>query len=449
MSNRMRLSYLVVALVTLTVASLTAILFLRFTMVKYVQENQIKDSMPFQVFFEDYYQTKGSWNGVNQVDIQKLIDESIDEKNSHYGLTLVGIDGKILLSENEAQYGDIVRRSSLVLGAPVIVSGEKVAYLYSSSRPESVLPTMDAELIKGSLVATGWAMVIGLIIAVVMSMIMTRILLRPVKTTIEAVKKISKGELNLRVSLEPYREMAELGEAVNDMAYELERNQRVQKYMLMDIAHDLRTPLSVQKATLEAFEDKVYPFDEEGLALLKMQNNQLVHLVEDLRLLTLSVAGIFTLKKKEVELQAYIQEIVNYFESIYAKKDLHLIFNKRDENYLINIDTHLMQRVFENLFQNAFQYSPEGGEVRVRVLRMINRLDVIITDQGPGIPENKLDTIFNRYYRVKPSSQGSVEGLGLGLTISRSIVGAHGGKLFARNSPKHGAEFVLELPYPV
>jgi signal transduction histidine kinase len=89
----------------------------------------------------------------------------------------------------------------------------------------------------------------------------------------------------MRVPLEPYRDMAGLGQAVNDMAMDLEKTQRVQKLMLMDIAHDLRTPLSVQKATIEAFEDKLYQFDEEGLAILKNQNNQLIHLVEDLRLL--------------------------------------------------------------------------------------------------------------------------------------------------------------------
>ena len=114
---------------------------------------------------------------------------------------------------------------------------------------------------------------------------------------------------------------------------------------------------------------------------------------------------------------------------------------------MIDIDPHLMQRVFENLLQNAYQHSPVGGEIRIKILRMINRMEIIVADQGPGIPENKLETIFNRYYRVKYAGEGVPEGLGLGLTISKRIVEAHGGKLYARNIPGKGAEFLLELPY--
>ena len=166
-------------------------------------------------------------------------------------------------------------------------------------------------------------------------------------------------------SLEPYRDIAELGEAVNNMAAELERNQRVQKFMLLDITHDLRTPLSVQKATIEAFEDKVYQFDEEGLALLKTQNNQLIHLVEDLRILTLSNSGNFIVRREKVELRVFVQGILNSFESIFAKKGILAGLSANHDDYLINIDSHLMRRVLENLLQNACQHSPEGGQISV------------------------------------------------------------------------------------
>src|SRR5690606_38488023 len=137
------------------------------------------------------------------------------------------------------------------------------------------------------------------------------------------------------------------------------------------------------KATIEAFEDKVYPFDEEGLAVLKAQNNQLIHLVEDLRLLTLSDAGVFIIRKEKVELQVYIRGILNSFESIFTKKNLQTIFTTNGDEYLIDIDPHLMQRVFENLLQNAYQHSPVGGEIRIKILRMINRMEIIVADQGP------------------------------------------------------------------
>lgn len=447
MRNRMLVSYLLVAVVSLTVAFLAATVFVQSTIVDHFRKIQIAECEPFQEFFEQYYSAHGSWDGISQLDIHNLMNDSIPEKDSHFGLSLVDVNGAILLTDNKAQYGTVVEKSSLAFGAPVVVNGETVAYLYSGSLTDRILPSLDTELIKRTRISFILAMIIGLVVAFFMSTFMTRALLRPIGVTIEAAKRISKGELNLRIPLEPYRDMAELGEAVNDMAADLEKNQRVQKFMLMDIAHDLRTPLSVQKATIEAFEDKVYQFDEAGLALLKMQNNQLIHLVEDLRLLTLSDAGIFTIRKEKVELQIFVQDILNSFESVFAKKGIRAVFSSDQDDYRIGIDTHLMRRVFQNLFQNAYQHSPEGGEIQVRILKMINRLEIIVADQGPGIPKDKLVTIFNRYYRVSPAGEEVPEGLGIGLTISRSIVEAHGGKLYARNLPISGAEFVIELPY--
>lgn len=447
MRNRMLLTYMFVAVVSLTVGSLLATFFIQLTVIDYVHKQQVTACEPFQDFFIQYYETHDGWEGISQLDIQKLMDESIPEEYSHYELSLVGIDGGMLLTENKGQYGTGVDKPTLKLGAPVVVAGETVAYLFSGSLTDILLPRLDMDIIKRNRIATTQALLIGLMVAFVMSLFMTRSLLRPIKVTIEATKRISQGEAGLRVPLEPYRDMADLGEAVNNMAADLEKKQRIQKFMLMDIAHDLRTPLSVQKATLEAFEDKVYPFNEEGLALLKTQNNQLIHLVEDLRLLTLSDAGIITVRKEPVELQSFIQEILSSFEGVFAKKRIMSIFVQSNDNYLTEIDPHLLQRVFENLLQNAYQHSPEGGKIQVRILRMINRMKIIIADQGPGIPEDKLDTIFTRYYRVIPVGEGTPEGLGIGLTISKGIVEAHGGKLYAQNSAGSGAEFIVELPY--
>jgi len=447
MRNQMLIGYLHIAIVSLIVAFLAATVFVQLTIVDHLRNEQIADCEPFQDFFEQYYITHGNWDGVSQLDIQKLMNNSISEEYSHFGLSLVGIDGTVLLTENKAQYGTIAEKPSLALGSPVIVNGETVAYLYSGSLTDQLVPRLDAEIIKRTRISIVLATIIGLAVAFFMSTFMTRALLRPIRVTIDATKKISQGELAVRVPLEPYRDMAELGEAVNNMAAELEKNQRIQKFMLMDITHDLRTPLSVQKATIEAFEDKVYKFDEEGLALLKTQNDQLIHLVEDLRILTLSDTGNFVVRRENVELRVFVQGILISFETVFAKKGIRAVFPPNHDDYLIRIDPHLMRRVFENLLQNAYQHSPEGGEIRVRILKKINRMEIIVADQGPGIPEDKLATIFNRYYRVSQTSEAVPEGLGIGLTISKSIVESHGGKLYARNSLGKGAEFVLELPY--
>ena len=447
MRNRLLLTYLLVAIVSLIVTYLTAVFFYRSTTVEYFRENQIEDSQPFQQFFGHYYQSNNGWEDVDQIDLNELKAERIPREYSQLALALVDTDGTVLLSDNQANYENKVADSTMKIGAPIIVDSKVVAYLFSVNLRDLLLPPVNEEIANRIEVAGNRAILAGLSAGLFMSMFMALTLLRPIGVTIDAVKKISQGELGLRVPLEPYHDMAELGEAVNNMAAELEKNQRIQRLMIMDITHDLRTPLSVQKATIEAFEDKVYQFDEQGLAVLKLQNNQLIHLVEDLRLLILSDADAFTVWKERVELQFFVKGILSSFESSFSKKDLRVVFNPNKDAHFIDIDPHLMQRVFENLLQNAYQHSPEGGEISVKILRMINRAEIIIADHGPGIPESKLETIFDRYYRAKPSTEGMSEGLGLGLTISRRIVEAHGGKLYARNSLQKGAEFVLELPY--
>lgn len=440
-------SYMLVALLSLVVAYLAAILFLRLTVTDYMRNSQIADTQPFQAFFQNYYQSNDGWQDVDQVNISQLVTEEIPEEYFLYGLTLVNTNGEILLSENTSQHGMIVTSDTLEVGSPLKVDGNTVAYMFSGSLNDKLLPMFDTEIADRVKVATIRASLLGMLVALVMSLIMTHTVLKPIGVTIDAVKKISKGELGVRVPTKPYRDMAELGKAINDMASDLEENQRIQKFMLMDIAHDLRTPLSVQKATIEAFEDGVYSFDEDGLALIKLQNRQLVHLVEDLRLLTLTDAGLFEVQKVETELQVFLQAILTSFEGMFGKKGITFNFSISPDEIFVDIDPHLMQRVLENLLQNAFQHSPVNGEIQLKILRKINRVGILIADQGPGIPEKKLETIFNRYYRVRPAGQGTPEGLGLGLTISRRIVQAHGGTLYAQNIPGKGAEFVLELPY--
>ncbi len=440
-------SYMLVALLSLVVAYLAAILFLRLTVTDYMRNSQIADTQPFQAFFQNYYQSNDGWQDVDQVNISQLVTEEIPEEYFLYGLTLVNTNGEILLSENTSQHGMIVTSDTLEVGSPLKVDGNTVAYMFSGSLNDKLLPMFDTEIADRVKVATIRASLLGMLVALVMSLIMTHTVLKPIGVTIDAVKKISKGELGVRVPTKPYRDMAELGKAINDMASDLEKNQRIQKFMLMDIAHDLRTPLSVQKATIEAFEDGVYSFDEDGLALIKLQNRQLVHLVEDLRLLTLTDAGLFEVQKVETELQVFLQAILTSFEGMFGKKGITFNFSISPDEIFVDIDPHLMQRVLENLLQNAFQHSPVNGEIQLKILRKINRVGILIADQGPGIPEKKLETIFNRYYRVRPAGQGTPEGLGLGLTISRRIVQAHGGTLYAQNIPGKGAEFVLELPY--
>lgn len=446
MRKRLILSYLLVVIVSLIVTYLAGILLVRETLIDHLQSDQINNYQDIQSNFQSYYSSNAGWAGIEETSP----DDFLTKENlfTEKGIALVDLERRVIFATEESLLGREVSKFTTLIGAPVQVNGQSVGYLISASIVNRTIKDFEDDILYRTAIAALEAILLGLIVGLLMSLFMIRTILKPIGVTISAAKRISRGDLSMRVPLEPYRDMAQLGEAINEMAADLEKNQQIQKHMLMDIAHDLRTPLSVQRATIEAFEDGIYDFDVEGLNMLKQQNTQLVHLVEDLRLLTLADSSNFKIFKESIELSGFIKTVLNNFESVFAKKNLKINYSPQAVECIVKIDPHLMQRVFENLLQNAFQHSPEGGVIELRLQRMINRIVVVLRDQGPGIPEDKLETIFKRYYRIKQAGENSPEGLGLGLTISKHITEAHGGKLFARNNKEGGAEFVLELPYP-
>lgn len=360
-------SYLLVAVLSLAMAYLSSILFLQTTLPDYMRENQIAASAQTHDYFQKYYQTHDGWVGADQVDINQIPRETTSREDLNLELALVDPNGTVLFSENEAFLGYVVAETTLEIGAPIQVDGETVGYLYSGSYIENVLSGKENQLIVINQSAVTRALLFGLLIGFLLSILLTLALLRPIRLTIDSVKRIAQGDLRARVSLEPYGDMAELGQALNDMAAELEKSQQIQQLMVMDIAHDLRTPLSVQRAAIEAFEDGVYKFDQNGLNLLKIQNTHLIHLVEDLRLLALPDAGVFQIHREKIDLRTFIQDILYNFETVFTKKDIQVDFNPYDDGYVVDIDPHLMQRVFENLLQNAYQHSPTGGLIEIRI----------------------------------------------------------------------------------
>lgn len=446
MRNRLLLSYSIVVLVSSIVGCLIASILVRNAVVELMLEVQRKEAEPFQSYFQNYYIEHEGWAGIEAQEVTALVQELAPQELKHYELALINTEGVFILAENPANMGRKVSRATLEIAAPILVNEETVGYLLSGNFIDRILTSVGSEVFHRTLTALIRALTLGLLSGFLMSVFMTRALMRPIGTTIAAVKRISQGNLSLRVPLEPYRDMAELGRAVNEMAADLEKHQDKQRYMLMDIAHDLRTPLSVQKATIEAFEDGIYEFNKAGIEQLKQQNNKLIRLVEDFRIITLTDLGEFTIKKVPVEVNYFIEKILQDFSNILAKKSIGFKFAPTANDCLAFFDPYFMTRVVENLLQNAFQHSPENSTVEVQIHQPTNGVVITIRDQGPGIPEEKLETIFHRYYRVRREDENAPEGLGLGLTISKRIVESHDGKLYAYNSQEGGAVFVIELP---
>ena len=239
-------------------------------------------------------------------------------------------------------------------------------------------------------------------------------------------------------------ELGELLRAFNAMSAELERRRVASEQFSADIAHDLSTPLSVMRGTLEAMRDGTLPATPERLSRLQTQTEHMIQLSGDLRLLSLADAGDLTLKPRTVnvtELLGDVEEV--FFEA--ARNGGVILGVNAPPDLCADLDPLRVTQILHNLIQNALNHTPHGGHITVQgETDGSARVRITVTDSGRGIPADHLERVFDRLYRGDDAR--SVPGSGLGLSIARTLAGAHGGTLTLTSSPGHGTTATLTLP---
>jgi two-component system OmpR family sensor kinase/two-component system sensor histidine kinase BaeS len=253
-------------------------------------------------------------------------------------------------------------------------------------------------------------------------------------------------------------ELATLGKAFNHMAASLEEGEQRRQSMTADIAHELRTPLAVQRANLEAMLDGVYPLTTKNLGPVLEQNQLLTRLVADLRTIALADAGELDLNILSIDLNRIVSSVVERFRPQADRQQISLGIELDAACPVLEADRDRIEQILINLLNNALHYTPEGGEIRISTscnTQTAGQLAkqfagqfalVEIRDSGSGIPPDALPYIFERFYRVDRSRSREEGGTGLGLAIARKLAEAHGGNLIAANIPEGGALFRLSLP---
>jgi signal transduction histidine kinase len=229
--------------------------------------------------------------------------------------------------------------------------------------------------------------------------------------------------------------------AFNSMTARLEQNRRQRRDLMADIAHELRTPLSVMQGRLEGMLDGVYPRDERHLTQVLDDARLLARLVEDLRTLAHSESGTLRLETEQTELPVLIEESLMSAKPDADARGVTLIRDCPADLPLVEVDPLRIREVIANLVSNAVRYSPEGGIVRIAATAEASDIVIRVSDTGPGIPPEVLPHIFDRFYKGAGST-----GSGLGLTIARSLVAAHGGTLTVESHPRAGTTFRVTLP---
>jgi two-component system sensor histidine kinase BaeS len=307
--------------------------------------------------------------------------------------------------------------------------------------------TQDALDFLGGLTRTLWLVgLASVVLALALGWLFTRQIVAPVEEVSTAARRIAGGDLSKKVTARGADELTDLGASFNAMADELHRDRELRQSMVADIAHELRTPLSVLRANIEAMQDGVLEPTGDNLASLHQETAVLARLIDDLRILSMAESGQLQYHFQKTDPAALCDRVVEGMRALFAARDITLELEAPDRVPQVNADADRIEQVLRNLLNNARRYTPEGGKVTVKLGAAADGVEVSVKDTGPGIGPEDLARVFDRFYRVDPSRARRTGGSGLGLAIVRQLVEAHGGKAWAASTPGEGSTFSFRLP---
>ncbi len=360
--------------------------------------------------------------------------------------TLVDQEGFVVLPSGTYQLGEQLPKSVLSNGTSIELDGEKIGVVLITGkmpmldkRDEQFLNRIDQALIAAALVA--------MVFAVLMAIFFARSLTRPLREINYAIQEMAKGNLEQKVPIRSRDELGMLAESFNQMSRDLAQANQSRRQMTADIAHDLRTPLTVIGGYIEALRDGVLKPSAERFETLYNEVQLLQRLVKDLRILSLADAGELTLHRQDIHPNDLLRRIESSYQHAATMKGIDLALRTQDNLPTIFVDEERMIQVIGNLVTNAIQYTPEGGKIILASEASSEGVLLSIIDTGEGITPESIKQIFNRFFRgdnARPDRNGET---GLGLAIARSIVLAHGGDIQVISELGSGSEFIITFPF--
>ncbi len=283
-------------------------------------------------------------------------------------------------------------------------------------------------------------------IGVLVALVLAGRIVRPILGLTQAARAITKGLPVSPVPVTGRDEIAELGQAFNRMTARLAEEEQQRRRLFADIAHELRTPLSVIQGTLEGMLDRVVDPTPERIAGLHSQALLLKRLITDLRDLSLAQSGQLPLHRQTIDAARVTRETVETLAPLADDRAVSLHIEASDGLPRVNADPDRLRQVVLNLVENALRHTPQGGEVRISVQNAGESVRISVADTGRGIGPDDLPHIFEHFYRADPSRARSSGGTGLGLAIVKSLVEAHGGWVTVQSDVGTGSTFTVTLP---
>ncbi len=386
-----------------------------------------------------YLQQGLSWEGV-----QSYVEDTADVTGTRIILaagngTVMGDSARELIGMN---YTDASK-------SPIELTWnqEVVGRAYINPDPgaeEYVAPfvRLSASINRSLLLGGSLAIGIGLLLTFILS----RRLMSPIGVLAEVARRLGRGDLSQRVHLRGEGEIASLAEAFNSMADDLEYAEQLRRNMVADVAHELRTPLSNIQGYLEAIRDGMVEPDAAAISSLSEETALLSRLVNELQELSLAEAGELKLVFQAEDIAGLIRQAATSWQPQLTSGETSLSLEVPDDLPPVDIDWQRVNEVLHNILENAVAHTRKGGAIKIAASQKGKWVEVSVSDTGEGIPAEDLPRIFERFYRVDKSRARATGGSGLGLTIAKRLIEAHGGTIAVQSRLGEGSRFSFTLP---
>jgi len=287
--------------------------------------------------------------------------------------------------------------------------------------------------------------VFSLVFALILGGFMAKWLSNPISRVVKTTENIARGYYNTRVNEKSNtKEIKQLTTAINNLAETLELQEALRKRMSSDVAHELRTPLAILQSYIEAIIDGIWKPNKERLESCHEEIMRIIRLVSKLEDIDKCERESHKLNKVKFNITEHVWKIICNFETEFKSKNVKVNFSRGEEDIIADKDK--LSQVFINLISNALKYTPEYGEVELNVVGTLNTIEIRIKDTGIGISPEDLPFVFERFYRADKSRNRLTGGFGIGLTIVKTILDSHKGKITVKSRLNEGTEFVIILP---
>lgn len=455
--SKLSISISFIVIFTVLLISVLSNLVIKNEFTKYKEKQQIEKIKDIVNSIEKQYDAKeNKWNEKNINNIGML------SLNEGYIIKIYNKDNKMIWNAETANMQlckDVMNEICKVMENDFkLVNGKVMSQKYELMKLGANIGTMeieyygpfflsqnDSEFIKALnyiFIAIG---IISLIIAMIIGHLLSRNINKPILKMIKATKHIANGEYEYRFDKETkLKELYELQNSINIMADSIEKQENLRKQLTEDMAHELRTPLTSVSTHLEAMITGLWEPNNERLLSCYEEVNRITSLVEDLEKIASVENGCYKLQKTMFDMFDLIKKVSANFE--YKIKEKRIEFQIIGEKLIIEADQDRIYQVITNILSNAIKYTREEDRITIKLYRKENYAVCEVIDTGIGISEEEVAHIFERFYRADKSRNRKTGGVGIGLSIVKSIVKAHNGKIEVNSKLGSGSSFKILLP---